>query len=343
MKKLIFATLAVIMLYGCKESYEPIQHIELGKISFGDVDTRVDSASEIDEFSVWASVSSIGSSDVSYEPILTNERVYRNPLDTNNWKYDNEQLWISNSMFYFLAFYPYNEGFEEVRIEEDGYGYTYYILDLSSDGAAYIDDMLVATKVVNTNDSSFNHNNPVELTFEHLLTKVNLKIRQDYKSDPDFDYYVSKITITGVRSGGMCYLLPGVDIIESYWDTTNANFITIEKEFDTPFKLIDRTATEKILTLDVWGEEGGLMLMPQTIASRAVKVRIDFYYDVNPDDESIGELNNIEGFIPATDLWQSSKVINYTLDIARQNEITFSQPTIDPWGAPQTGGTIIIK
>ena len=46
---------------------------------------------------------------------------------------------------------------------------------------------------------------------------------------------------------------------------------------------------------------------------------------------------------PKEILWQSGKSINYTIKVAEQNDISFAQPTIDPWGSPQTGGTIIIQ
>ena len=79
------------------------------------------------------------------------------------------------------------------------------------------------------------------------------------------------------------------------------------------------------------------------IVERSAKeMFVDYFYDVNLDDDDMGQPKFVEGFVPAGKL-ESGKSVNYTLAIANSSFITFEQPTIDPWGAPQTGGTIIIK
>jgi hypothetical protein len=93
--------------------------------------------------------------------------------------------------------------------------------------------------------------------------------------------------------------------------------------------------------LKVWGEDG-VMLMPHDIADNGVKIRVDYLYDVNPNDNDLGQEKFIEGYIPKIS-WQSNTAINYNISIANSSFLKFDQPTIEPWGSPQTGGTIIIK
>lgn len=337
---LTLVALALLALTACSVETEvtPPTPSQGNEISFGSVSTRVDSASEINEFSVWATVSSIGSNAVSYQPLLTNERVYRNPAGSNTWAYDNVQRWLPNSIFHFFAAYPYNIGFQQMRQEVNGTLYTGYWLNVTADGSANTKDILTAQNVTNTNNS---YNTTVPLTFSHLLTKLNVKISQNFNIDPDFNYYVTKVTIKGLSGSGTYSIMPYNDQFMEYWNFDNASPLTIVKEYDTPQSLRDTNSTNPKVVLTVFGD--GLMLLPQEIAAEGVEVVVDYIYDVTVDDDySDGTAKQARGFIPAT-TWESGKSINYSITVSNKSNITFSQPTIEPWGAPQTGGTIIIK
>lgn len=352
---LTLVALALLALTACSVETEvtPPNPSQGDEISFGSVSTRVDSASEIEEFSVWATVSSIGSNAVSYQPLLTNERVYRNPAGSNTWAYENVQRWLPNSIFHFFAAYPYNIGFQQVRGEsENGNLLTVYTLNVTADGSADTEDILVATNATDTTVEGYNET--VDLKFTHLLTKVNLKIRQDFNKDPDFDYFITKVTITGLKSSGTFGIMPYSSNEPYYfsgWNIDNTTTFTIEKTFDTPQILRAYGEPDpKNKIINTW--EDGILLIPQEIAAKSVKVRIDYLYDMTPGDGDPGTTNHyVEGYLPTNiinqetreNLWQSGRSINYTLKVAEQNDITFAQPTINPWGAPQTGGTIIIK
>lgn len=312
-------------------------------IKFGNVATRaVDSAADIKEFSVWATVSSIGSTDVSYQPLLTNERVYRTPAGSEDpWTYDNTQRWLSNSIFYFFAAYPYNVGFQQLRQEGyDGVMYTGYWLEVTADGSADTEDILVATNVTNTN---VEYATTVPLTFSHLLTKINLTVSQNTDIDDEFEYYVTKITITGLNSNAVYTVLPFNEEFHFDWNMDSATPMTLTKNYESAPVCLreDYGSGRKSKPLKVWGEDG-IMLIPHEIAQNGAMIRVDYLYDVNPDDTDLGQAKFVEGYIPAI-TWQSNTAINYNIAIANSSFISFEQPTIEPWGAPQTGGTIIIK
>lgn len=84
------------------------------------------------------------------------------------------------------------------------------------------------------------------------------------------------------------------------------------------------------------------MLIPQEIAAGGVTVTIEYNYRLNGDPPK-DEEKSIEITLPATDLWQPGRALSYTIALASQSDITLYAPTIEPWGTPQTGGTIIIK
>lgn len=312
-------------------------------IKFGRVSTRVDSASEIEEFSVWATVSSIGSTEVSYLPILENERVYRDPVGSENWTYDNTQRWLSNSIFYFFAVYPRDIEVEMYREKyNDSYLMLYYI-DVTADGSANTEDILIATNVTNTSVGGYS--TTVPLTFAHLLSKINLIVSQNTDIDSEFEYYVTKVIITGINSNGQFICDIYNDQIYLFWENEDISPLTLTADFsDEPvcLRVSDGAgAGRKSKPLKVWGEDG-VMLVPQNIAANGVKIRVEYLYDTNPNDTDLGQPKFVEGYIPAI-TWQSNTAINYNIAIANTSNIVFNQPSIVLWGSPNTGGTVIIK
>ena len=341
MKKIILTIFAAATLLGCNQ--ETITEVpdSPGAISFSNVSTRAGlSDLQANGFGVWATVSSIGSTDVSYQPILKKEHVYI-PDGGTEWTYDNTQMWIPNSIFHFFAAYPHNIGIEQHTMTQNGVNYTAYTLDFTADGSADTEDILVATNVTHTTAESCDPDNVVSLPFSHLLSKVNVKLRQNFDIDPDFNYYVTKITISGIKGNGTYIVMPYNDSWFSYWDFNNATNIVLEKDFSAnPVLLRNKGAADPVVILQVWDES--LMLIPQEFVGGNILVRVDYLYDVNLEDEDKGEPKFVEGFVPAGKI-EPGKSVNYTLAIANSSFITFEQPTIDPWGAPQTGGTIIIQ
>ena len=340
-RPMLLLWVASFALFACsKPVIDPVDSEDKQEIRFGSVSTRADIFSGDEEFSVWTAVSSdeylINDEALSYYPWMKNERVYN---DGERWTYDNTSYWLSNSMFYFFAAYPYDLPVETTRESQNDVMYTVYSLDVTADGSDDTEDILVASAVSDTGDDDFDAEDPVELNFNHLLTKINLTVSQNFDIDPDFNYYVTAVTLTGVAGAGTYMVLPyGSNIITAWTNTTD---VEIVKTFAEPVILRNPGAADPKIELKIWGQNG-LMLIPQTVTNGGVQVRVDYLYDVDLDDEDKGTPKFVEGFIPATE-WQSNKSVTYSLSIANTSNIIFSKPSIEPWGAPQTGGTMIIK
>ena len=347
MKKIILTIFAAATLLGCNQESITEVPSSLGAISFSNVSTRAGlSDLKANGFGVWACVSSKDAgSSVQYEPLLDNERVY---LKDDEWTYDNTQLWISNSMFYFFAAYP--QGIFQQHREDSNEGtYTLYYADITADGSADTEDIVLSTNVTDTTVEGYSETVP--LTFSHLLTKVNVSISQNFKADPDFNYYVKKVTIEGIKGNGTVVLFPYEGAFDEICDTSNGNSIQLVKEYPEPLILRNIGAADPTVVLSVWGS--GAMLIPQTIEAgeqdeqgnllKGARIIVDYYYDVTVDDDyTDATLKQATAFIPAIQ-WNSSKSINYNLSLANVTLITIDKPSIESWGAPQTGGTIIIK
>lgn len=348
-KRIFLMILVATVLLGCNKETTLTASVDSNFIAFDSPTTRAGlSDVQKDGFGVWACVSSIGSADVSYQPLLTNRKV---TLQDGLWNYGDPERWISNSMFYFFAAYPYDAGFQEYRMEESDTKYTLYSSEIVANGSDDTKDILVATNITNT--AVPNYSTTVPLTFEHLLTKVNVKVAQNFGADPDFNYYVTGVTIRKVKTNdydaemgaiygnGSYFCLPYNGQNIRGWDFENATQTILKKEYHTPMILRNVGAADPTVILSVWGD--GLMLIPQEIAAQTVEIVIDYIYDVSVDDDyTDGTPKQAKGILPATE-WEPGKIINYTLSISNTTIITIDQPTIESWGSPQTGGTIIIK
>ena len=188
---------------------------------------------------------------------------------------------------------------------------------------------------------------PVQLNFSHLLTKVNLKISQDTRQelgDPINNYYIKSVSISGLITDAQYLLLPQEESgkLGGAWLTGNATSPYV-KTFT-----VDYTKPLKNREVSVWGDngEGGLLLIPQSIPHNAVQIKIDYVYELYSEDTSATpdrEDRTFEIYIPASDLLQSNSVITYKLSFSKASKITFLAPEVEQWGAPQTGGTIIIQ
>lgn len=348
MKKVVLTLFTMAAMIACNNT----EIIDVGgkltnAITFDNVNTRAGLSDLKDNgFGVWACVSSKDAgSSVQYEPLLDNERVY---LKDGEWTYDNTQLWISNSMFYFFAAYPQGI-FQQHREVSDERTYTLYYADITADGSADTEDILLSTNVTDTTVEGYSETVP--LTFSHLLTKVNVSISQNFKADPDFNYYVKKVTIEGIKGNGTVVLFPYEGAFAEICDTSNSNSIQLVKEYPKPRILRNIDAADPTVVLSVWGS--GAMLIPQTIEAgeqdeqgnllKGARIIVDYYYDVTVDDDyTDATLKQATAFIPAIQ-WKSSESINYKLSLANVTLITIDKPSIESWGAPQTGGTIIIK
>lgn len=358
----MFAALALV---GCNREGFPTSPHGQNTISFGTVDTRAGlSDLKRDGFGVWATVSSIGSTDVSYQPILTEELVTY-VSESEGWTYEHEQMWIPNSIFHFFAAYPHNIGFEQLRFEYGGQYYTACYKEISANGSVVPEDILIATNQVDTSAESFDPDNVVDLIFQHLHTKVNFKIRQNFDADPSFNYYVTKVTLRApktivpgepepadegaIYSKGICMYMPynkEENIIAwVYRDMLNTQEeypkVVLSKEFSEPRILRNIGTADPTVILSVWGD--GAVLIPQDIAANSLEVVVDYIYDVSVDtDYKDGTPKQAKAILSPIKL-ESNKSICYNLAISNTTSLTFDKPTIEPWGSPQTGGTIIIK
>ena len=312
----MFAALALV---GCNREGFPTSPHGQNTISFGTVDTRADKSDlEKDGFGVWAVF--VNEAQPAGYWLLDNEEVY---WKNNIWNYDDTQLWVSNSVFGFFACYPQNVGFakDETNI---AVSMTYETHDAANE------DILVATTFVDTRTAGYDETVP--LTFKHLFSKVNIRVKQNKGTNERDNFIIDKITLRNVKTKGTCMAFQDVDVVWAEMSSTKNFTKEIEGDniidFETGIMLYDE----------------GLMLIPQTIAANSIELEVAFRVGLEGNtDISTFESKTYKAFLPNTVNWEAGKSYTYTAQVSTYNPIVFLSPMVESWGGSQSGGTIIIK
>lgn len=311
--------LAAVALVGCNRENTPITPREQHTISFGTVDTRAGlSDLQRDGFGVWAVY--VNEAQPAGYWLLDNAKVY---LKDGFWTYDNTQLWVNNSVFGFFACYPQYAGF--VKDEDNiSVSMTYETPDAANE------DILVATTFVDTRTAGYSETVP--LTFKHLFSKVNIRVKQNKGTNERDNFIIDKITLRNVKTKGTCKAFQDVDVVWEEMSSTKTYTKEIEGDniidFETGIMLSDE----------------GLMLLPQAIAANSIELEVAFRVGLEGNtDISTFESKTYKAFLPNTVNWESGKSYTYTAQVSTYNPIVFLPPMVESWGGSQSGGTIIIK
>ena len=318
--KLTLVALSLLALTACSAEHEiNIPAPQGDEISFGTVDTRAGlSDLERDGFGVWALF--VNQAQPTGYWILENERVY---LDNGNWNYDNTQRWMVNSTFGFFACYPQNAGF--VKDEANmSVTMTYETPDDANK------DILVATTFVDTRVDGYN--TIVPLTFKHLFSKVNIRVKQNKGTNERDNFIIDKITLRNVMTKGTCKAFQNVDVVWN--DLVSTKNFTKDIEGDN---IID-------FETGIMLSDEGLLLLPQTIAANSIELEVAFRVGLEGNtDISTFESKTYKAYLPNTVNWEPGKSYTYTAQVSTYNPIVFLPPMVESWGGSQSGGTIIIK
>jgi hypothetical protein len=319
MRKILLSMLAAVALVGCNREVVPVSPQEQHAISFGTVDTRADKSDlEEDGFGVWAVY--VNEAQPAGYWLLDNEKVY---LKNGFWTYDNTQLWVNNSVFGFCACYPQDAGFVK-DVENLSVTMTYETPDAANE------DILVATKFVDTRTAGYNETVP--LTFKHLFTKINIRVKQNKGTNERDKFIIDKITLRNVKTKGTCKAFQDVDVVWEEMSSTKS--FTKEIEGDN---IID-------FNTGIMLSEEGLLLLPQTIAANSIELEVAFRVGLEGNtDISTFESKTYKAFLPNTVNWEPGKSYIYTAQVSTYNPIVFLPPMVESCGGSQSGGTIIIK
>ena len=341
-KYFIVTVAAMSMVCSCdRHSIETPQEDTLSAIGFSNVSTKatLDDIQK-DGFGVWASISN---ATVTNSLIMDNTEVTYNSTE-DSWKYSPLRYWVPKTMFNFIATYPYDQDEEYYKFDPENSAVKLTVNETPSEK-----DFLMATNMTDTSVEGFSET--VNLQFKHLLTSVSLNIWKDNVHNQD-QMRITYVTLGNIRKSGT------YSSNEDKWSPTNEK-ITLEKIYENFSDSDDigsaRVNTDGTLTPGVDDDPAkpltDQLLIPQTIdASNKVLLKINYQLwrdtgdDTDPDATKNWEDAELEAYLPYG-TWEPNKRYTYNVVLSSVKNITFYyiQTKISPWGAPQVGGTIIIK
>ena len=306
-------------------------------IEFANVSTKaaVNDLGDLQDngFGVWAYITN---STVTNSLHMDNIHVeYKE--DEASWEYSPLKYWLPETVFNFIATYPY---------DSEG---TYYTFDSNTSAVKLTvaetpsqEDFLIATNTVDTSDESFDATKAVNLDFQHMLTSVELNIWMDGGKHQNDLMRIRQVTLSNIRKSGIYSSDKGV------WTPEN-NKLNLEYTNQSETDYIGAVIVKGDGTLDKGiGKPGNpfgeIMLIPQTM-NTSNKVSLQIHYQLKrAEGEDNWEDAELEAILPYG-TWKPNRRYTYNVVLSSVKDITFYyiQTKITSWGAPQVGGTIIIK
>ena len=329
MKKILLTIFAATALLGCNQGDNPLQPYKQNAIAFGNVLTRAGlSDLKNDGFGVWAVINNDLESNYL---LMDNQKVVY--TDGGLWDYSPIQYWVDNSNYSFVAVWPYGDDAYALNTTDN-------TVKLTIDATPSTVDYLVATADIETESG---YANPVELQFQHVLTSVGVKIWRDGGKHQNDQIRVRKATISNIKKAGT------LTCNTASWEYTGAT-LTAEMVDDEVSDTDDIGAAVKNDngTLETGGTPstpfGTMMLIPQTLDDTN-KVLLKVTYDLFRNGAAKWEEGlELEAYMPNI-TWEAGRQYTYNVVLSSVTDITmyYIQTTVDLWGTPQVGATVIIK
>lgn len=317
------------------------------QIVFGDVETRLINSSDdmkgAGGFGVFASFSgAAGTSAVAtYSHLMENENVYWD--NTNNvWTYDNTQYWVKSRNYHFFAYHPYEAEFKDTKpisAVEMNADFDYKLTFTTPETANY--DLLTGFTTIDTGDAAFNGETPVPISFGHEMVNVNLEIWRDADKHQNDKMRVTGVALSNIPWKGK--LTKTVSGVSSWADLAmNPLFLGTGVQQNVEIGAARRTSS---VIGSISGNpckpfgDNGLLLIPKANA-----VTLMIAYELQRQNGDTWESYTLPVTLPV-DTWVAGKRVYYSLLLSNEVELSFYYlgTSVQSWGAPQVGGTIIIK
>lgn len=224
-----------------------------------------------------------------------------------NWTATGKYYWPTGKN---VQFFGYSDG-SNFTVPSTGYPTLSFTI-----GATYnVQKDLVVAALSSTKPEN---NASVQLSFKHILTKVNFS----YKPEDGYTYDITALSIKGLKGGTATYTF-AADPIGGEWLTEST-----DNSYDYPIS-VGTTATNGYYALGAAGSS--LMLLPQSIAANAVEILIS--YEVSRTGGYTYKATDKVVKIPES-TWGIGQSIRYKLALpAGDGVIGVDTSTLPEWGS----------
>lgn len=254
---------------------------------------------------------------------------------TQEWGYGTSKYWEQDKQYTFFATYPYDKYNGSVTNENGTYMVT---IETPEDADT---DYLTASAYADPNSANFNPEVPFQ--FNHLMTKINIQIEQDFDENPyvNYRFRVNSATLSNVKGKGTLTAVVTSNNTSHSWKYESTPMTFTYTGSGTGTGDFDPAANDGN-KLMLFGDEG-LMLLPQPTGSIMLDLNYEFgVVDINNNNTVSWESKTAPMNLP-TGTWVEGTSVNYIITLNESNEIKVNQVTVATWGSSQSGGTIIIK
>lgn len=348
MKKTFIALMTFATALSCSKAGVVDEDTDRVAIRFDHIRTRVivENASDITEFGVYAQMN-LGDEDTQengydqYIDLLENEKVKR---EDTGWNYDNTRYWIYDRNFQFFSIWPY-VGPDELGAVTDlkskviegeitsAYELTFTVPETTDQ------DLLTAFNLVSTK-TGYDFPESVAVEFKHELANINVKVWRDGVNNQNDEMKIKSVTLSNIVKAGT---LTTSRVSGSSWSLKTEK-MNLSKTYDPTEEISAAVVNNGSLSYTEnhpampFGETG-MLLIPQSPSSIGLKIE----YELRLQNATDWQEKEIETVL--TGSWTAGNRITYNVLLSEVNDITFYyiNTTVDPWGQPQVGGTVIIK
>ena len=299
----------------------------------------------------------------SQTAVFDNEKV---SWKANKWTYAVPRLWEKGKKYRFRAVFPYADQsptspyvVKNTFGEQDKCEIANFIVE---DEVSKQMDLLLSDMVerdLTAEDVQLSLQPPVAFTFQHLLTKVNVKLKLEKAKFDDMantnKYTNLKVTKLYVQLYGMKTKGTYQSHLATPWETgySEPNQVGFTKVFpnEQTGAKDNLLGTEPITVIDVWHTEStgsgtlaedGLLMIPQDVTG--IKLRVDFIlnYTDNKGKPAQKKMDNVLS-VPVKTPWGIGKQIVYTATLDPALKIKFTAPQVEPWSEAKNSNSVIIK
>ena len=234
-----------------------------------------------------------------------------------HWTYSPTQSWILYNSYDFYALYPatltnasYND---EGKLSFEG-------LDIRQSGEYSLDHAIDVMHAHRQEVVGVTPPERVVLTFNHLLTNVNISLQMHEDNEGD-EIIVNSVLLYGMD--GVATMQDGV------WNTSEPCYLW--DMLDTP--QVMEVGNPKVCFAN-------LLMIPQTIAEGQVTLYVAYSY--KQQGSTVTTAKTLQTTLGNGE-WGSGEKINYIGTIEVDNTLVFDKPQVESWGTEQVGGTVVIK
>lgn len=297
-----------MLLTACADQQSREPQLDTAAIGFATSVTRsatgpVSGFAAGDSFDVWAQMvmTDAGDSPLTGTPVTVFSEEPVTTADGTVWSYVNTKYW-EVADYAFAAIFPAEV--DGASVAFDTSGNPVFKIDNYNATANY--DLMTASQTASYRGTA----SPVQLQFEHLLSRVSIAGRAE-----NGNVTINSITLTGVSESG------------SYDSASGWSRLAAGNGFTASNIQLNGTTADVI---------GNKLMIPQPVGGMEVSV------NYKPDGASASLSATYE--LPVTEFvssWEPGRSYRYTF-VVYGNRIIFDKPTVTAWD-DATGGIIVVE